>query len=233
MKLPRKAYSLVQKINEHTPHGTQISDVYMLHEVYRAGETPREMVCAVELDRFAAWVERLSARRVGTPEDVRCTGNILLTFDDVFSSALHNAVPILQEKRLPYTVFVAPALLDQPEMISLDDLRALVRDPLCTIGAHTMRHAELRFLPPEEAKREMRDSKHFLEDIIGREVVNFAFPYGSVYACSRANIQQVSSCGFRRAFSTLNRAVTAQDLTQPWFLPRHNVNDTVLKREGF
>lgn len=233
MMLPSKAYSFLQKLHEHAPHGAAVSEVYMLHEVYRTEETPREMACAVGLERFTAWVESLSASCVGTPEKIQHTGNILLTFDDIFSSAFQNAIPVLQAKGLPYAVFIAPGLLGQPDYITPDELRVLAADPLCTIGAHSMRHGLMRPLSAEACRKEMTDSKHFLEDMLGREVADFAFPYGSVYACSRANIRQVSSCGFRRAFSTLNRSVTERDFAQPWFLPRRNVNDTVLKREGF
>ena len=96
-----------------------------------------------------------------------------------------------------------------------------------------MHHGLLRFEAEDTVRREMRDSKDYLEALLGREVEDFAFPYGSVYACSRANIEQVQVCGFRRGFSTLSRSVTAADLREPWFLPRRNINDAILQRKGF
>ena len=70
--LPRQFYSLRQKINERMPHGPAVSTVYMLHEVYADGEAPADAVCAVSLSRFTAWLDKLPADQVGTPEQRRC-----------------------------------------------------------------------------------------------------------------------------------------------------------------
>lgn len=96
-----------------------------------------------------------------------------------------------------------------------------------------MRHEMLRFQKASAVRGELSGSKAYLEAALSREILNFAYPYGSVYACSRANIEQVQACGFRRGFSTLSRSVTASDLREPWFLPRRNINDTNLQRKGF
>lgn len=229
---PRKAYSLIQKWNEHTPHGTEVSQVYMLHEVYAPESAPRNPFCAVAQSRFLAWLDSLPASQISTPEQLSVPGTILLTFDDMFSSAFHNAIPALRQRKLPYTVFVAPGLLDQLDMISKDDLRKLADDPLCTIGAHSMSHCPMRPLSDEACLAELTESKRWLEAFTEREVWNFAFPYGSVYACSKSNQAQVESAGFRQGFSTLNRPVTAEDLAHPWFLPRRNINDKILEKKG-
>ena len=224
--LPRQFYSLRQKINERMPHGPAVSTVYMLHEVYADGEAPADAACAVSLSRFTAWLDRLPADQVGTPEQLNEQGAVLLTFDDMFASAYRYALPELRRRKLSYTVFIAPGLLGRKNYITEDELRTLAADPLCTVGAHTMRHEMLRFQKASAVKA-------YLEAALSREILNFAYPYGSVYACSRANIEQVQACGFRRGFSTLSRSVTASDLREPWFLPRRNINDTNLQRKGF
>lgn len=231
--LPRQFYSLRQKINERMPHGPAVSTVYMLHEVYAEGETPQDAGCAVSLSRFAAWLDRLPADQVGTPEQLNEQGAVLLTFDDMFASAYRYALPELRRRKLSYTVFIAPGLLGRKNYITEDELRTLAADPLCTVGAHTMRHEMLRFQKASAVRGELSGSKAYLEAALSREILNFAYPYGSVYACSRANIEQVQACGFRRGFSTLSRSVTASDLREPWFLPRRNINDTNLQRKGF
>lgn len=231
--LPRQFYSLRQKINERMPHGPAVSTVYMLHEVYADGETPQDAGCAVSLSRFAAWLDSLDEARIAAPWHLSAQGSILLTFDDIFASACRWAFPYLRERGLPYTVFIAAGLVGKAGYLSESDLRSLAADPLCTLGAHTVHHGLLRFEAENTVRREMRDSKDYLEALLGREVEDFAFPYGSVYACSRANIEQVQVCGFRRGFSTLSRSVTAADLREPWFLPRRNINDAILQRKGF
>lgn len=232
MKLPRKSYSLVQKINEHTPHGTPVSTIYMLHEVYLVGELPIDTTCAVAFSRFMAWLDSLDAGCIGTPQQLGQPRMILLTFDDMFASAYRYALPELRRRKPPYTVFIAPGLLGQKDYITEDELRTLAADPLCTVGAHTMHHQALRFLPPEQVRQELEESRAYLEALSDRAIVDFAFPYGSVYACSRSNIEQAERLGFTRAFSTLNRDVTETDLEKPWFLPRRNINDLILQRKG-
>lgn len=232
MMLPRQFYSLRQKINERMPHGPAVSTVYMLHEVYADGETPADAACAVSLSRFTAWLDRLPADRVGTPEQLDRQGAVLLTFDDIFASAYRYALPELRRRALPYTVFIAPGLLGQARYITAEELGALAADPLCTVGAHTMRHEMLRFQADTAVRQELSGSKAYLEDVFSREILNFAYPYGSVYACSRANIAAAAESGFSRCFSTLDRSITAADLRAPWFLPRKNINDAALRRKG-
>ena len=227
--LPRQFYSLRQKINERMPHGPAVSTVYMLHEVYADGETPADAACAVSLSRFTAWLDRLPADRVGTPEQLNEQGAVLLTFD---ASAYRYALPELRRRKLSYTVFIAPGLLGRKNYITEDELRALAADPLCTVGAHTMRHEMLRFQADTVVRQELSSSKAYLEAALSREILNFAYPYGSVYACSRANIAAAAGSGFARCFSTLNRNITAADLRAPWFLPRKNINDAALRRKG-
>lgn len=47
------------------------------------------------------------------------------------------------------------------------------------IGAHTMTHARLTNLAPAAARREIFESKKILEDLLGRPVRHFCYPYGS------------------------------------------------------
>jgi len=46
------------------------------------------------------------------------------------------------------------------------------------IGAHTLTHRELTTLSLSEAREEIRGSKAYLEDLLGREVTMFCFPRG-------------------------------------------------------
>jgi peptidoglycan/xylan/chitin deacetylase (PgdA/CDA1 family) len=46
------------------------------------------------------------------------------------------------------------------------------------IGAHTLSHANLTHFPAEKAKSEVVESKRLLEEIVGKPVTSFAYPYG-------------------------------------------------------
>ena len=230
--LPRKVYSLAQKIIEKTQVGRPISHVLMFHDIYAEGTPPKEPAVAVSVERFCTLIERLPKEHVGTLEQIAQPGTIILTFDDLYASAYEQAIPLLRQCGLPYVAFVTPGLLDTTGYLTTAQLRDLTQDPLCTIGAHSMTHPVMRQLSKEQALLEMQESKRWLEEFCGREISYFAFPYGSIYACSKKNIRQVTEAGFQMGFSTLNQSVTARDLGAPWFLPRLNMNDSILIKRG-
>lgn len=47
------------------------------------------------------------------------------------------------------------------------------------IGAHTLSHVNLMHVPKDVAKREISESRRLLEEVIGKPVTSFAYPYGS------------------------------------------------------
>lgn len=63
--------------------------------------------------------------------------------------------------------------------LTWDQTRELSRDPLVTIGAHTVNHRNLLTLPEPDARWELAESKRLLEERLGRPVQHFAYPFGS------------------------------------------------------
>lgn len=63
--------------------------------------------------------------------------------------------------------------------LSPEELRDLAASPLVEIGAHGMTHARLSQLSLEEQRREICQSRAWLEDFLGRPVAHFAYPYGT------------------------------------------------------
>lgn len=96
------------------------------------------------------------------------------------------------------------------------------------IGAHTMTHPILSSLPEQEARREIADSRDWLEALIGSRVELFAYPNGGPGTDYRAtDVDLVREIGFKAAFSTAWGAARAgDDLYQlprftPWDRARH------------
>ena len=83
--------------------------------------------------------------------------------------------------------------------LSRDELRALARHPLATIGGHTTGHRDLTRLNEQEAYREISDNKIFLENVLDIPIEHFAYPYG---ACSRREVALVGQAGFETATTT-------------------------------
>lgn len=66
---------------------------------------------------------------------------------------------------------------DRFEFLSKDDVRRLAQNGI-EIGSHTVTHPILGALQMENARREIADSKSALEQVMGKPVQAFAYPFG-------------------------------------------------------
>ncbi len=115
---------------------------------------------------------------------------VVLTFDDGYRNNLENGLPVLREFGFPAVIFVVvnavgkdnfwhdPANEVRIPMLNWDELRAL-RDAGWEIGSHTLNHPRLLRLSPEEARREITESRRVLGEQMGEPPVSFAHPYGN------------------------------------------------------
>lgn len=136
--------------------------------------------------------------------------SVAITFDDGISCAFEKALPILQEYGYPATVFVVSGLIGKSNdwgnafglpprrMLTHDEIRALACSGV-DIGSHTVNHVWLGKSSPDAIVNEVRDSKAVLEDIIGREVPHFAYPFGSWNPTAR---NAIIEAGYEGACST-------------------------------
>ncbi len=151
--------------------------------------------------------------------------SVAITFDDGYADNLHIAAPLLIERGIPFTVFVTSDFIrhHEPGFLSADELKKLAQHSGVIIGAHSSSHCHMTACSDSQLDSELRDSKHYLEDLIGRPVTTLAYPYGSssmrvrdaalfagyqLGVCSRFDINQCS-----RDPLMLNRCVIACDDT--------------------
>jgi peptidoglycan/xylan/chitin deacetylase (PgdA/CDA1 family) len=85
-------------------------------------------------------------------------------------------------------------------------------------GAHTMTHPAMSRLEPQEAERELRESKQLIEDRLQTPVQDFAYPFGQPWDCSPEVEQQIARMGFRSAVTT------------SWGVNRSGANPLALRR---
>ncbi len=95
------------------------------------------------------------------------------------------------------------AVLDAA-MLTWDELREMARDPLVTIGAHTLTHRRLARLDEESARRELAGSRARLEQELDRQVRHLAYPYGGPAACGAREFRFAADAGFVTAVTTRN-----------------------------
>lgn len=97
-----------------------------------------------------------------------------------------------------------PALRPSHRVVNLEEMSALRQGELIEIGAHSVTHPFLSFLPTERQRSEIVSSKTRLEEILGLEVVSFAYPHGN-YSGETATL--VREAGFTSACTTYPRTV--------------------------
>jgi peptidoglycan/xylan/chitin deacetylase (PgdA/CDA1 family) len=130
-----------------------------------------------------------------------------VTFDDGFESFLENALPELERREIPSTVFVVTGSLGRstdwagyPEKIMSRDQLLQLPSRLVTIGSHTVTHPVLPNVSEEVAKCELAESREQLEESLQRRITLFSFPYG---AFNEALVKCCKAVGYERVFTTL------------------------------
>ena len=107
--------------------------------------------------------------------------------------------------------------------LSESELKDLAKDGLVEVGAHTITHPLLSGLSVQHQREEIRLSKRMLEDMIGRRVVSFAYPFGTDDSYTADTVAIVREEGFSQACSNFSGRIWR--LTDRYQLPRHVVRD--------
>lgn len=118
-----------------------------------------------------------------SPDALKETGRrVAISFDDGYLDNFEVAAPILVERQLPFTVFVTSEFVrtGTPGFLTPAALRSLAALPGAQIGAHGAKHLPLSQCDEATLREELQRSKHYLEDLLGREVNTLAYPHGAV-----------------------------------------------------
>lgn len=85
------------------------------------------------------------------------------------------------------------------------ELRELAADDLFEIGAHSVTHPVLGLLPRDEQRAEILESRRRLEQIIGRTVNSFAYPFGCRADFTETTVNIVRDAGLHFACANSGR----------------------------
>ena len=92
--------------------------------------------------------------------------------------------------------------LCRAEAMTWGELREISRDPLCTIGAHTVNHYAVAQLNETDARFELAESKRRIAKEIGLPPKFFAFPYGDAGSASTRDFRLAADAGYHAALTT-------------------------------
>lgn len=167
-------------------------------------------VCAMLHDRFHVVSLGEALEQVATGGDLR-RRTVAITFDDCYRDNLQ-AAQVLADFGLPACFFVPTRYVGTDHVfewdrglkrmpnLSWDDVRAMV-ELGHDIGSHTVSHADLGTVGPDEARRELCDSKKVLEKQLGRAARWFAYPFGGKSNFRPDYLPLVREAGYEACFS--------------------------------
>lgn len=112
----------------------------------------------------------------------------------------------------------------EQQIMTWSEIAELNKDPLCTIGAHTISHPALARLTEKEAKFEIKESARVIETELGEHPKHFAYPYGMRKAAARREFDIAKACGFASAVTTRHGVVHAAHKDHLTALPRISIN---------
>jgi peptidoglycan/xylan/chitin deacetylase (PgdA/CDA1 family) len=170
-----------------------------------------------EFRRQMEWLadERLPVAGVSAGLEARAEPSIALTFDDGFADATEIALPVLRDLGFGATLYIVPAVIDgdarfnwyggeSPPTATWDLLATAVEDGF-EVGAHTLTHPVLTYLPVDDCRREIARPPELIEARLGVRPTTFSYPAG-VYG--ERERQLVEEAAYASAVTSRQGAVT-------------------------
>ena len=193
-------------------------------------------VAPVAFEAQMRWMQRLGYRGVSMRDLLPYVrgerrGKVFgITFDDGYCNVLDHAAPVLQRLGFTATCYFVSEKLGQyndwdahlgarsTALMDADQVRqwaALGQE----VGSHTLDHCHLPQVSRQVAERQIRASRHFLEEVVQSPVESFCYPYGDWHPDLAAMVQHA---GYS------NATVTERGLAGPednlFALPRVTVS---------
>ena len=175
-------------------------------------------VSPAERPLFASQMDFLMKRAKPLPADIdqlpAQTGNFaIVTFDDGLENIIENALPELQKRNIPATLFVVTDFFGRnrdwehrggddtrAELVMTEEqLKAIASDSI-TVGSHSMTHPLMTKIPKDQLRQELLGSREKLEKMLQRKVSLLSFPYGGF---NEQVVAESKLAGYKRVFTAL------------------------------
>lgn len=191
---------LLPLLHRGTPAHGQSLLIY--HRV--GGGTGNEL--DVPTERFAAQLDLLGGHDVLSLDESLDrldngdrTPSVVLTFDDGFEDVYLQAWPLLRERNLPFTVYLASGYVSGPMRwegstakgeagrgLSWEQLAEMLDSGLCTVGNHTHDHVT----PDKLSAAELDACSAAIEEHLGVTPRHFTYPWGVTVPAMEAELRR-------------------------------------------
>jgi len=115
-------------------------------------------------------------------------------------------------------------------LMTYEELKKISESPYVTIGGHTVTHSCLANETGELQKWEIGSSKSEIENIIGKEITVFSYPFGQIEDFTEETIHIAKQYGYKKVFAAY------AGLTSHFFvngrIPRNNIGQVVDMEEA-
>ena len=150
---------------------------------------------------------------------------VLITFDDAYGGNIKYAAPELEARGMSAVFFVivdsiGKTLSRDYYHASEDQLKELSSNPKFALESHTLSHPFLTKISSEELTSEIKNSKARLEELSGRPIKLFSYPYGDY---NQTVIDGVIDAGYGAAFIVDVLDDGMFDRSARWSIPRLNM----------
>ena len=115
--------------------------------------------------------------------------------------------------------------VDIPEICSRmcmtwDDISVIARDPLATVGAHSVTYPILSKITEGKVASELKMSRAVIEGALGKLPAYLAYPFGDADAAGAREFGIAGELGFKMAFTSRNGLLFPAHAKSPLALPR-------------
>lgn len=112
--------------------------------------------------------------------------------------------------------------------LSEKDIVSLKNHRLIDFGAHTMDHVNLVQCDESQQMNQIEGSRREISELVGREVISFAYPFGSKAEINNLSILNVKKSGFKIGFSNIYGDVTNLRHINKYAVPRLDLTNLIV-----
>lgn len=225
MIIKRFIFSMCQRIICFYNNATKNNNgsVLMFHEI-----SEKNTEFSISKGNFICMVRELKSAgyKIVKLNEMATEKDLVITFDDAFDSVYYEIFEYLKNEKIPFYMFVNIEKMNKKGFVTEEMIEEMLKYEGYVLGSHGLKHDLYRNKIYDDVIKELKESKEVLEKKFSTKIENFAFPYGSLYAVSKKNINCANKI-YENVFLTLP---LNYDYNYGNVYPRKNVNNSNFRK---